>query len=124
MKETNRHVKETNRPIEGFEEDAVHDDAKNDVPKFKDSDNVLEFESSDQKYIMSKAPCFTSTLSKAVPTSAVTSSSCTFQERIQCDQCARKCVNKSDLEHHIYLWHTDAETQILMARNLFATSDT
>jgi hypothetical protein len=51
---------------------------------------------------------------------AVTSSSSnSSQERIQCDQCLRKCVDKRDMEHHIYLWHTDTETQVLMSRKIF-----
>ena len=76
----------------------------------------LECESSHQKYTMSGASCFTSTPSTS---SAVTSSSSTFiQERIQCDQCLRKCVDKRDMEHHTYLWHTDTETQIMMSRKI------
>ena len=87
----------------------------------------LECESSDQKYTMSGASCFTSTpstsSSSAVTTSSVTSSSSTsIQERIQCDHCLRKCVDKREMEHHIYLWHTDTETQILMSRKK-TTSD-
>ena len=81
----------------------------------------LECESSDQKYTMSGASCFTSTpsTSSAVTTSAVTSfSSTSIQERIQCDQCLRKCVDKRDMEHHILLWHS--ETQILMSRPSWA----
>ena len=79
----------------------------------------------DQKYILPGVSCFTSTpsasSSSAVNTSAVTSSSSnSIAERIQCDQCSRKCVGKRDMEHHIYLWHTDRETQILMSRNFCA----
>ena len=93
----------------------------------------LEGESSDQKNSMSGASFFAPRPSTAVTTftvtsssvtsSSVTSSSSTFQERIQCDQCLRKCVDERDMEHHIYLWHTDKETQILMAKKKYSTSD-
>ena len=53
---------------------------------------------------------------------AVTSSSSnSSHERIQCDQCLRKCVDKRDMEHHILLWHTDVH--ILMSRKKHTTSD-
>jgi hypothetical protein len=42
--------------------------------------------------------------SLAVTRVAVSSSS--SPKRIQCDQCARKCVDKKDMECHIFLWHT------------------
>ena len=70
----------------------------------------LECESSNQA----------SSSSAATASFAVTSSSSnSSQERIQCDQCLRKCVDKRDMEHHIYLWHTDTETQVLMSRKIF-----
>ena len=47
-----------------------------------------------------------STTIKATP--AVNSSRWTStQLRIPCDKCDRKCVNKKDMEMHIFLWHTD-----------------
>ena len=46
--------------------------------------------------------------SSAVATLAVSPSlTISFQDRIQCDQCARKCVDKRDMECHIFLWHSD-----------------
>ena len=51
-------------------------------------------------------PCnFPSILDQAPPT--VSSTSWSSSQRIQCDQCDRKCVNKRDMECHIFLWHSD-----------------
>ena len=50
--------------------------------------------------------------------SAVTRVAVTPSKRIQCDQCARKCVDKRDMEHHIFLWHS--ETHFLMSRPSWA----
>ena len=88
----------------------------------------IECKSSNEKKTLSVASGFTSTArtssSSTITTAAVTSSSSTSdQERIQCDQCSRKCVGKRDMEHHIWLWHTDRETQILMSRKKTETSD-
>ena len=35
------------------------------------------------------------------------SSSGTYSQRIKCCKCDRKCVNKSDMDCHILLWHSD-----------------
>ena len=50
---------------------------------------------------------FTSSSSAATTLAARSSSSKYFQERIQCVQCARRCVDKRDMESHIFLWHTE-----------------
>ena len=74
----------------------------------------LECESSDQKYTSSWFTSTPTSSSSAFITSAVTTSSSTsVQERIQCDQCSRKCVDNRDMEHHIYLWHTDTKKENL-----------
>ena len=59
--------------------------------------------------IATVTPCnFPSILDKDAP--AVSSSSWSSSQRLQCDQCDRKCVNKRDMECHIFLWHTDYYT--------------
>ena len=76
----------------------------------------LECESSDQKNTMSGASGFTSTPSTSSSSAVTSSSNTTFQERIQYDHCLRKCVDERDMKHHISIWHTDTETQILMSK--------
>ena len=48
-------------------------------------------------------------------------------QRIQCDKCPRKCVNKEDMECHNLLWQSDPQTQtflqILMPKKNTATED-
>ena len=80
----------------------------------------FERESSDQKATSDTTSSVTSSSSSS---SERTSSSRSTQERIQCNQCLRKCVDKRHMEHHIFLWHTDSKTQILMPRKKHATSD-
>jgi hypothetical protein len=80
----------------------------------------LECESSDQKSTMSGASGFTFTPQTSSSSAVTTSSSNTsIQERIQGDHCLQKCVDERDMEHHIFLWHTDTETQILMSKQIF-----
>ena len=90
-------------------------------------ESSLECESSGQKYIMSGAssstPSTAVTMASGVNSSSNTSSSRTFQERIQCDLCLRKCVDEKHMEHHIFLWHTDTKTQNLMSTKKLATFD-
>ena len=59
----------------------------------------------------------TSSTPSTSSSSAVTSSSrISIQERIQCSQCSRKCVDKRDMEHHFLLWHSE----IMMSRPRWA----
>jgi DNA repair exonuclease SbcCD ATPase subunit len=83
----------------------------------------LECKSSDQKNTMYGASGFTSTPSTSSSSAVTSSSNTSFQERIQCDHCSRKCVDERDMEHHIFLWHTDRETQILMSIKKHTTSN-
>ena len=43
-------------------------------------------------------------------TPAVSSCSETSLKRIKCDQCARRCLNREDMEYHQLLWHSDPLT--------------
>ena len=73
--------------------------------------NCFEALESDVKVITrERLQSLTASTTTTPATPAVNSCSETSHKRIQCDQCARKCVDKEDMEHHLLLWHSDPLT--------------